>query len=172
MTDLTADPDAPDAVFFDAVLRPHRSLPHRGFFIVMLLVAGVSFVISLGFVLLGAWPVTGFFGLDVLLLYWAFRINYRNAREHEVLRLTGDALTVDKVSIRGEHRQWRLQPFWLRVVLEEKDEDENRLYVTSHGRSVPLGTFLAPQERRTLAQALKDALGRWRADLQPRQAES
>jgi len=169
MVDITADPDQPDAVFFDAILRPHRSLPHFGFLIVMLLVSGVSFVIGVGFVLLGAWPVTGFFGLDVLLLYWAFRLNYRHAREHEAVRLTGDALTVDKVNIRGERRHWRLQPFWLRVVLEEKDEDENHLFLTSHGRKVVLGGFLGPEERRSLARALKDALARWRADLRPRQ---
>jgi uncharacterized membrane protein len=152
-------------VFYDAVLSPHRSLPPRGFAVLMLGLAAVSFCVSLGFVLRGAWPVTPFFGLDVLLVYWAFRINYRHARLREELRLTEDSLTVERVSIYGERRRWQFQPFWLRVTLEEKDEDTNRLVLASHGRALVVGSFLGPAERRGVASALKDALSRWRARL-------
>ena len=153
------------AVFYDAVLSPHRSLPPRGFAVLMLALAAVSFCVSLAFVLHGAWPVTPFFGLDVLLVYWAFRINYRHARMREELRLTENSLTVERVSIYGERRRWQFQPFWLRVTLEEKDEDTNRLVLASHGRWLVIGSFLGPAERRGVASALKDALSRWRARL-------
>ncbi len=113
----------------------------------------------------GAWPVTPFFGLDVLLVYWAFRINYRHARLREELRLTEDSLTVERVGLRGERRRWQFQPFWLRVTLEEQDEDTNRLVLASHGRSLVVGSFLGPAERRGVAAGLKDALARWRARL-------
>ena len=43
----------------------------------MVAIGAVSFVAGVVFLLMGAWPVFGFFGLDVLLLYWAFRLNYR-----------------------------------------------------------------------------------------------
>ncbi|HEY7293676.1 MAG TPA: DUF2244 domain-containing protein [Dehalococcoidia bacterium] len=152
-------------VFYDAVLAPHRSLPPRGFAVLMLGLAVVSFCVSLAFVLHGAWPVTPFFGLDVLLVYWAFRINYRHARLREELRLTEDSLTVERVSIYGERRRWQFQPFWLRVTLEEKDEDTNRLVLASHGHALVVGSFLGPAERRGVAKALKDALSRWRARL-------
>jgi len=153
------------AVFYDAVLKPHRSLPSKGFVVLMLVLAGVSFVISLVFVLNGAWPVTPFFGLDVALVYLAFRASYRQARQTEALRLTEDSLTVERVSIYGERRRWRFQPFWLRVRLEETDEHTNRLMLTSHGSSLAVGTFLGPAERRRVANALKDALQRWRQNL-------
>jgi uncharacterized membrane protein len=153
------------AVFYDAVLKPHRSLPSKGFVVLMLVLAGVSFVISLVFVLNGAWPVTPFFGLDVALVYLAFRASYRQARQTEALRLTEDSLTVERVSIYGERRRWRFQPFWLRVRLEEQDEYANRLVLTSHGSSLAVGTFLGPAERRSVAGALKDALLRWRQNL-------
>ena len=152
-------------VFYDAVLSPHRSLPPRGFAVLMLGLAAVSFCVSLAFVLRGAWPVTPFFGLDVLLVYWAFRINYRHARLREELRLTEDSLTVERVSVRGERRRWQFQPFWLRVILEEKDEHTPRLVLASHGRALVVGSFLGPAERRGVARALNDALSRWRARL-------
>src|SRR5207237_5446148 len=106
-------------VFFERVLLPHRSLPPRTFRLLMLFLGVISLGASLAFVVAGAWPVCGFFGLDVALLYIAFRISYRSARQHETLRLADDRFTVERVSIRGERRVWQFQPFWLRVVLEE-----------------------------------------------------
>ncbi|HWI25367.1 MAG TPA: DUF2244 domain-containing protein [Stellaceae bacterium] len=152
-------------VEYNAVLRPHRSMPPRGFAVMMMLIAGVSFCVSLFFVLHGAWPVTPFFGLDVLLVWLAFRLNYRQARQSEELRLTEDSLTVDRISIYGERKRWQFQPFWLRVRFEEEDEHTNRLVLTSHGRSVVVGSFLGPEERRGVARGLTQALARWRARL-------
>src|SRR5260370_8334454 len=109
-------------VFFDAVLYPHRSLPPQGFMMLMLVLSVVSFAAGVSFVLLGAWPIFGYFGLDVLLVYLAFRASYRSARMHEWVRLTEDTLTVERVGQPGERRPWQFQPFWLPLVLEEPSE--------------------------------------------------
>ena len=153
-------------MFFDAVLYPHRSLPPRGFLVLMLVLGAVSFAAGVSFVLIGAWPIFGYFGLDVLLVYLAFRASYRSARMHEWVRLTEEALTVERVGQRGDRRRWQFQPFWLRVVLEERDET-NRLVLASHGRELVVGGFLAPAERKRLAVALKSALHRWREHINP-----
>jgi uncharacterized membrane protein len=163
-------PSLGDDVFFERVLLPHRSLPLPAFHLLMLFLGLVSFGASLFFWVLGAWPVCGFFGLDVALLYLAFRISYRSARQHEKLRLAGDQFTVERVSIRGERRTWQFQPFWLRVVLEERPDESNRLLVASHGRSLVIGDFLPPSLRRELAGTLRQALARWRSALNPRTA--
>jgi uncharacterized membrane protein len=148
--------------FYHAELRPHRSLPLRGFGIVMAILAVGSFLIGIGFLIRGAWPVTPFFGLDVALVYLAFRLSYRSARQREHLRLTEDALTLERVDVYGERQRWRFQPFWLRVIFEERDPDSNHLSLTSHGKSVTVGSFLGPAERREVAFSLKDALSLWR----------
>ena len=172
MADPAALPAAPDealpAVFLDTVLAPHRSLPPAGFAAIMAIFGGISFIAGIFFMLHGAWPVMGFFGLDVGLIYLAFRINYRSARRAERIRLLSDALTVDRLGVRGERRSWRFQPYWLRVILEEKGDDSNRLIITSHGRSLVLGSFLGAGERRSVAALIEDALARWRAHLAPR----
>lgn len=154
-----------ETVHWESVLRPHRSLPPRGFHILMLGLAAVSLVTGTVFVLIGAWPVCGFFGLDVLLLYGAFRLSYRSSRMRETLKLAGDSLTVERVSVRGEVRFWRFQAFWLRVRLLETDADTNRLVLTSHGRTLAVAGFVSPAERRALAGELEDALARWRGDV-------
>src|SRR6266702_5850642 len=172
MADPAALQAAPDealpAVFLDTVLAPHRSLPPAGFAAIMAIFGGISFIAGIFFVLHGAWPVMGFFGLDVGLVYLAFRINYRSARRAERIRLLSDALTVDRLGVRGERRSWRFQPYWLRVIIEEKGDDSNRLIITSHGRSLVLGSFLGAGERRSVAALIDDALARWRAHLAPR----
>ena len=164
---MTANPVCSGSPFFEQVLVPHRSLALRNFYLLMGMLGLVSLAVGIGFVAIGAWPVIGFFGLDVGLVYVAFRHNYRSARGRETLRLAGDAFTVERVSGGGERRLWRFQPFWLRVVLEERPDRSNRLMVASHGRSLVIADFLAPAARRELAATIGDALAAWRDALNP-----
>ncbi|MGE5269354.1 MAG: DUF2244 domain-containing protein [Thiohalocapsa sp.] len=164
---MSASPAVSRSIFFERILLPHRSLPPRGFHVMMALLALLSVVVGIIFVSLGAWPIFGFFGIDVALLYLAFRLSYRSARRREILRLAGDDFTVERIDIYGERRLWRFQPFWLRVVLEERPDESNRLYVASHGRQLVIGDFLGPPMRRELAASLRTALGRWRSTLNP-----
>jgi uncharacterized membrane protein len=149
-------------VFLEAVLYPYRSLSRRGFVTLMAALVAASVVVGVTCIMVGAWPIFGFFGLDVALVYLAFRASYHSARQHEHLRLTAASLTVEHVSARGARRSWRFEPYWLRVIFTETDET-NSLALASHGRTLMLGRFLAPGERRDLAAQLKGALARWRA---------
>ena len=157
----------PARVFLDAELRPYRSMPARGFVILMAVLAGLSVIAGTTCIIVGAWPVFGFFGLDVALVYVAFRASYRSARLSECVRLTERDLTVERISERGERRHWQFEPLWLRVVFTEQNET-NTLTLASHGRTVAVGSFLGPAERRSFAAVLQQALARWRADLSNR----
>ncbi len=143
---------------FRAVLTPHRSLSRLGFFVVMALVCCVSFTAGTFFILKGAWPVLGFLGLDVLLVYLAFRLSYRSGRAMETVELTEDRLTFKQVSPGGRVTAWEFQPYWLRVDIDEPCAHESRVTLSSHGRTVAIGSFLSPEERIEFAQALKQAL--------------
>ena len=91
-----------EPTIFSAVITPHRSLPRIGFLLLMAAFGAVSFIAGMLFMLAGAWPVFGLFGLDVLLLYWTLRLNYRHAGAYEEVKVTASALTVRKVSHRGQ----------------------------------------------------------------------
>lgn len=147
---------------FEALITPHRSLEPRGFLLVMVALACCSFAAGLGFFLLGAWPVVGFLGLDVALVWLAFRVNYRHARQYERLLLTRDALTVERLGFYGDRRVWSFQPAWLRVELERPPEPDSALYLTSHGRRFAVAAFLSAEEKVELADALEAGLGRAR----------
>ena len=166
-TKSVATPAPFGRLIFERVLLPHRSLPPRGFHILMLILGLISVAVGVAFVSLGAWPVVGFFGLDVALVYAAFRLNYRSARCRETIRLSDDSFTVERVEARGERRIWRFHPFWLRVALDDRDGHSNRLVVGSHGRAVAIADFLAPAARRDLATAIGEALRRWHNSIHP-----
>jgi uncharacterized membrane protein len=143
---------------FDAVLYPNRSLPPLGFAILMGTVVLVSGGIGAGFVLIGAWPVTGFLGLDVLLLYIAFRWNYRQGRCAEFIRLADEGLSVRRVEPNGRMREWRFEPYWVRVHMDDPPRHESQLTLASHGRRLVVGAFLTAGERLEVATALRAAL--------------
>jgi uncharacterized membrane protein len=149
----------PQAELFSALLTPHRSLSGAGFLALMTFVTVISFAAGIAALLMGAWPVFGFFGLDVLAIYWAFKINFRHARASEEIRVTASELRVRRTSHRGHVMEFVLNPLW--VQLDQKIHAEygiEKLYLLSKGRRLSIGSFLGPDEKASFAKALLAAL--------------
>ena len=147
------------------MLRPNVSLSRDGFIVLMVVFAAICLVAGGFFLALGAWPVFGFFGLDILLLYLAFRVNYRRARSYEMLEMRDGRLVLSKVTATGKVRDWVFDPYWVRVRLEQNRVDPaipGDLFLASHGQKVALGSFLAPAERGSLAATLEHTLADFR----------
>jgi len=149
--------------YFSAELRPHRSLGRTGFIVLMALVGSVSFIAGMVFLLHGAWPVFGFFGLDAALIYLAFKLNYRSGRLRETVDLARDRLLVRRIQPNGRTAEWSFQPYWVRVEIEEDDGIVGPLILRSHGRQMSIAGFLSGEERLDFAIALKAALARGQA---------
>jgi uncharacterized membrane protein len=146
---------------FDAVLYPHRSLSPRGFAILMAACAGLPSLVGLWFATHGAWPVLPFFGCEIVLIWWAFHANNRDARSFETVRLTPEELTVERVRPSGHRSAHRFAPpHWLRIELASRPDGGNTLRLASHGRSIEVGRFLTPEERREFAGELRAAIAR------------
>ena len=153
------DPDAAQPKLFSALLTPHRSLSRTGFLVLMAFLTAVSFAAGIAFLVMGAWPVFGFFGLDVLVIYWAFRINFRRAAAVEEISVTPSELRVRRISHRGHVVEWVLNPLW--VQLDQKTHAEfgiEKLYLVSRGRRVSVASFLGADEKASFAKALLAAL--------------
>lgn len=148
-----------DRPLYTTVLRPHRSLSPRGFRIVMICMAAGSAFASLPFFVVGAWPVLGFFGLDVLLLYLCLRWNFYTARACEEVCLTPIELSIRKISYRGEESRFVFNPAWVRLHREEDEEfGLMRLAVSERARMLDIGGFLGPSERARFAKEFSTAL--------------
>jgi uncharacterized membrane protein len=140
------------------VLTPHRSLGPTGFAVLMAGVCLVWFGTGLFFYLLGAWPVIGFMGLDVALIYIAFKLNFRALRLYETVDLTQHALTVMRVTPSGKSQSWRFNPYWVRLSVQERVGRSSELSIGSHGERLVFGSFLTDEEREDFASALSSAL--------------
>lgn len=143
---------------FSAILTPYRSLSRKGFIVLMAAVSSVCFTAGLVFAMAGAWPIFGFFTLDIVLIYAAFELNYRSARAYETVSITGNQMTVTKVHASGRSNSWTFNPYWARVKLNARNGRASQLLLSSHGRALVLGSFLSEHERLDFAGALKNAL--------------
>lgn len=153
-----------DRLIFSALLTPHRSLSPTGFVMVMLALVSCSFTAGLVFWMMGAWPIVGFFGLDIVLVQLAFRLNYRAARASEQVELFHDRLTVRRTAPSGRWSEFSLNPYWARLEIDRHPEiGVTRLMLASHGKRFTIGGFLGPHERETFAQAFSAALAEARS---------
>jgi len=149
------DLEAAEPTLFSALLTPHRSLNRTGFLLVMGAISVASFAAGIAGLMIGAWPVLGFLGLDVLAIYVAFKINYRSARAYEEILVTPSELRLRRVSHRGHVMEFAFNPLWVQLdqVIDEEFGVE-RLFLVSKGRRVALANFLGPDEKASFAKAL------------------
>lgn len=146
---------------FSAVLTPNRSLGPRGFLIVMTIICTISFIVGVVFLLLGAWPVMGFFGLDVILIYGAFKLNYRSGRMCEIIEIDANDLKITRISPNGRSKQWLFDRYWVRIehLPDNEEEYENHpLILKSHGHLLEIAGFLSREEKREFSTVLRAAL--------------
>lgn len=150
-TGETQDLSGPE--HFEATLYPNQSLGDTGFALLMGGIVLVSGLVGAGFALAGAWPVTGFLGLDVLLLYLAFRWQFRQSRRADMIRIDETGVTVQRIAPQRQAQSWHFDTAWVQVVQEDR-----ALKLRSHGKDLVIGSFLTADERRTLARALRSAI--------------
>ncbi|HET6469515.1 MAG TPA: DUF2244 domain-containing protein [Geminicoccaceae bacterium] len=154
--------ESPDPRRFEAVLYPNPPLGRCGFIILMGAVVIVSAGMGAAFALAGAWPVSGFMGIDVVLLYLAFRACQRQSRRVELIRLDHRGLRVRRLQPDGQSQEWLFEPYWVRVNMDDPPRRDSFLTLSAHGRHLCIGSFLTPEERLGLARALQDALRAYR----------
>lgn len=156
----TADNPKPD---FLAELTPHRSLGKRGFILLMIFVSVTCFVSGIMFLIIGAWPVFAFLGLDVLIVWLAFKLNYRDGRRIERISVSRNELRVEKVDPAGRIKAHVFNPFWTRLEVDRHEEFGIRgLKLISKEKDLVIGSFLNPDDRASFARAFNSALIRAR----------
>jgi len=152
-----------DRILFEAICTPARSLDRRGAILVGAAVAGLSLLVGVVFTLFGAWPVLGFTGAEALLVIGLMALHRRRSRRSsEVLLLTESTLTVIRTSGRGRREELTLDPYWIRLRLEERPGRVSLLLLHQRQHRIEIGGLLGDEQKRDLATALAEALRRYR----------
>ena len=136
---------------------PHRSLGPNGYRVLLGAVIAVNVIGAVVFAIAGAWPVSGFMGLDVLALYLAFRFSYAQARAFERISISPTSFTVERCDARGRSSMVSLPSYWARVNFDG-DDTGGEITVRSHGKAIAVGEHLPGPERHVFADTLKQAL--------------
>ena len=145
-------------------LWPYRSLSLQGFRILIAVLASLMSLIGLGFYLIGAWPVVGFLGLEIFIVWYAFKWNYRSGQLVETVAITPQQVDIIRTDWRGRSRTICLNGVWIKAELDTKEKKRCRLYLRHHAIKLEIGAFMPPAEKPSLAVALNEAFARLRYD--------
>ncbi|MEO0550641.1 MAG: DUF2244 domain-containing protein [Pseudomonadota bacterium] len=147
-----------DLVYFDATLTPNRSLSPRAFLIVMSIIGTVSFIAGIAFISMGAFPVIGFFGLDALIIWLAFKRNFRSLKQSTQVRVTAETIALRHQEPGQKLRKVDLPTAFVSIDLDYPDRRPSELKLSYGGSAWVIGRFLTPAERKSLFKALKASL--------------
>jgi uncharacterized membrane protein len=149
---------AENAADFTFVARRNNSLSSGGRLLALGSLAVVVFAISLGFALNGAWLVFPFAGVDILVVYLAFRYVEQCAGDYEYIAFDGDKIVVGR-QLRGRAERFEFNRYWAQAKLVEAYGGERgRLLLRSHGKEVAFGVHLTAEQRAEVARRLAEHL--------------
>ena len=143
-------------------LWPYRSLGSRGFSYIMTGFIGLIFILSLLFYSLGAWPVIGFLGIEIGLVWLVFRMNYKAGRNFEQISITPEATYIEKVGWRGDKRHFNIPSPWIKASCIKGEGRSDKLILKYHSEQLEIGSFLPPKEKPSLANTLNESFERMR----------
>lgn len=144
---------------FEAVLSPYRSLGRVGFVILMGITTLITLIHVAFFATIKAWPIIGFFGLDLALLFGAFWLSYRSGRAREIVRMSRLDLSIEKITPSGRRAAHHYNPFWTRFNISRHEEiGITKMHVTGQGQHTEIGAFLNPEDKESFATAFQRAL--------------
>ena len=144
---------------FAATLTPHRSLSKRGYRYVIALACVLAPIPGIIFFSLGAWPIVGFLGLDVLAIGWALSASMKSGKQFEVVTLWPDELEVKQVSAKGKVELTRFNPFFVKLVIDRDfNERTTALHLRTRDADMVIGAFLNPDDKASFAKVFGSAL--------------
>lgn len=150
-----------DTPLFSAFLTPYRALDQHGIRWVIAFTAILASIPGLFFFAIGAWPIVGLLGLDVLALWWAMSASLKSGNAFEEVTLWPDALEIRHVTGWGRERRHSFNPFWVRLNVERDYEDRvTRLLLILRNRQLEIGSFLNPDDKASFAKVFSQALYR------------
>ena len=147
-----------EKTFLDITVLPYRSLTKKGFRNLMFIVSLIFFLVGVFFWHIGAWPVFGFLGLDVLLLYYAFKINYKSGEIFETIKIIHEKFSITRSFPSGKKQVWNLETYWTKVEILNPAQNQHNLIVKSKDKVVLLGSFLNLNDKKKLLSKIESAL--------------
>ncbi|WP_196260336.1 DUF2244 domain-containing protein [Pelagibacterium limicola] len=158
MTDAAIEKQSP---LFSALLTPHRAMSRKAIRWVVAIAAILASIPGVTFYAMGAWPVVGLLGVDILALWWALSASLKSGEAYEEITLWPDALDIRRVNPRGRETHFSFNPFYVRFsVVRDNENRVTALKLMTRGKQTEIGRFLTPYDKDQFARTFADALRR------------
>lgn len=157
----------PGQLYMDAVIRQNASMTPLGLKVVLGVLMAFSVVFSIFLFVIGAWPAPFFLGLDVVLVWLAFRASFRAAERQERVRVSADQVEVWLESEKGQRTVWTSPTAFTGLDIEAFGQDDTKVRLRLHRKRYLVGRALSPGERADLGRALDKAIRAARAERYP-----
>ena len=154
----------PSIVYFDATLTPNTALSPRAFLVIIGLVGTMSFLGGIMFLSMGAFPVIGWFGLDALAIWYAFRKKFQNLKEETTVKVTAETIRLTHSRPGKDRKSVELPTAFTRLSLAHPPRRPSELRLAHGQTAYVIGRFLSPRERRSLYEAIDSAVSKARAE--------
>ena len=145
-------------IYLDTELRPNASLNQRAFIFVMALVGVFSFAAGILYLTVGAWPVFGFFGLDAIAIWFAFKLSFRAQDQVTYVRVDESYVRLWHMQRGKEDKMADLPTAFVRVALDEPVTHTSFLTLQYGAKAWVIGRFLTPKRRKAFASELRTAI--------------
>ncbi len=141
-------------------VRPNRSLSRKGMIVFFLAVAALTLLVTVRFLLLGAWVILPFALLEIAVLGVSLYLFERASRYSETIQIAPDSILITTRSGVDILREYRLQPYWVNIALQRDPHHwyPSKLLLRSHGECIEIGACLTNADRKTLANTITNAL--------------
>jgi len=141
-------------------LKPNRSLKPAGALLFFASTCLFSLAFAMIFVVQGFWPVLPFWALEMLALGLALRLSMRSGRYTQTVLITDSLVSLVTRSQRGAQKQ-EFARHWAKVRLRSppRRHGTSQLTIECRGRAYEVGSFLTEEDRRLLAERLRNLVG-------------
>ncbi len=134
-------------LYMDAVIKPNRSLPRQGFYVLIGIVTAINCAAAAVFLNLGAHLVPVFLGADVLALAVAFLASYRSGEQVERVQVSAHDVRITRETSKACALVWESPTAFTRVTVERAPNDTGALLgqpcLQCHDRGAIVGTHPA-----------------------------
>ena len=142
-----------EAAKFEILLKPNSSLTGAARVLFLGSIFFICSVIGVGFFLVGGTMILPFAGLEIILVYLAFRLSFNWSNQKQIIILSKEHVEV-RVDGLKEFFTWKeFRSFATFNVTKKKNEDHD-LSFRSKGKEVVIGSFLNQEDKVLLKEEI------------------
>ena len=151
-----------EATKFEILLKPNSSLTGAARVLFLGSIFFICSVIGVGFFLAGGTMILPFSGLEIILVYLAFRLSFNWSNQRQIIILSKEHVEV-RVDGLKEFFTWKEFRSFATFNVTKKNSEDHDLSFRSKGKEIVIGSFLNGEDKLFLREEISRIIQRLNA---------